>query len=117
MRPVVVIVRGACWLGAVTVTEAVPDLVGSAMLTAVTVTCVFFVTLGALYIPVVLIAPSVADQVTPTLLVFVTTAVNWTVPLDCTAVLPGFRTIPTAAEFETVIWKPSAPDRPLASTT
>ena len=56
-----------------------------------------------------LIVPEVADQVTPTLLVLVTEAVNWVVPEDATVVIDGVTLTPTDAESEIVMLNALAP--------
>ncbi len=57
-------------------TVALPDLVLSALLVAVTVAVVAVVTQGAVYSPVLVIEPLVTFQVTPVFVVFLTVAVN-----------------------------------------
>ena len=73
----------------VIVTDAVPDLVASATLVAITVALVLTVTVGAWYSPVLEIVPVEADQVTATFEVFVTRAVNCLVPADGTEAVAG----------------------------
>src|SRR5579862_6762878 len=69
------------------VTDAV--LVESAWLVAVTVTGVVAETLGAVNIPVELIVPAVADQVTAWFESLATVAVNCWVPFAATVTLRG----------------------------
>ena len=68
-------------VGVLTITCALADLLGSAALTALTVTVVEVVTLGAVYIPAAEILPAVAVHVTLALLVPVMVAVNCAVAL------------------------------------
>ena len=95
--------------GGVTVTDAVADLVGSAVLVAVTVAAVFATTAGALYIPLLEIVPGEADQVTATLDVFVTRAVNCVDMPEATVAVAGVTTTATLAPFVTVIRKGCPP--------
>jgi len=83
--------------GGVTVTDAVADLVGSAVLVAVTVAEVLAVTVGAVYRPVPDIFPGEADQVTATLDVLVTNAVNCSVPPEATVAVAGVTVTATGA--------------------
>jgi hypothetical protein len=85
---------------AVTVTDAVPDLVGSAMLVAVTVAFVLTVTVGAWYRPVLEIVPGEADQITATFEVLLTRAVNCLVPTDGTVAVAGERVTTTFGELD-----------------
>lgn len=65
--------------GGISVTVAVADLVVSALLVAITTTdCVLEIEVGAVYIPLVLIAPTLGLIVhpTPVVAVLVTAAVN-----------------------------------------
>ena len=75
VNPVVVMVSAVCTAGVI-VTTAVADLVGSATLVAFTVAFEVVVTEGALYEPLVLIAPREVVHVTPTFEVLLTVAVN-----------------------------------------
>ena len=66
---------------AVTETVALAVLVASARLVARTVTVVAVVTLGAVKLPVLVIAPALTDQITDVLLVPCTVAENcWVAP-------------------------------------
>ena len=90
----------------VTKIVAVACLVLSARLTAVTVTVVLVVTLGAVNMPFAEIFPEVADHVLPALLVFVTVAVNCLLAPDKTVALPGVTAIVTAL-VGGVVWEPA----------
>jgi hypothetical protein len=70
--------------GGRTVTVAVPDLVGSATLVAVTEIVSVAVTAGAVYRPEPEIVPFEADQTTLPLVVLITFAVNCCVSLENT---------------------------------
>jgi hypothetical protein len=69
-----------------------------ARLTAVTVTIVVEVTLGAVKRPAGVIVPAVADQLAAVLLVFVTVAVNWRLLPDAIAQVLG-DTVMLTSEF------------------
>ena len=86
------------------VSEAFADLVGSALLVAVTVAVVLTVTAGAWKTPLLLIVPTEADQVTVVLDVFVTTETNCIVPDEVTVVTAGATCNPTVPEVATEIW-------------
>ena len=75
--------------GAFTVTDAVADLLASAALTALMVTEVSVVTVGAVNSPELLMLPAVADHVTAVFDVFVTCAENCCVPLEDTVAIVG----------------------------
>ena len=91
---------------AVTTTAAVPDLVVSAALVAVTVTFVLTVTVGAWYRPETEIVPSDADQVTAVFELPATEALNCWVPADWTVAVAG----------ETVTTTPGGLDDEFAGT-
>jgi len=101
----------------VIVTVAFADFVMSDLLVAVMLAVVFALTFGAVYRPVLLIAPIVADHVTATFDVFETSAVNCSLAEDPIVTTAGVTVTPTAVEVATVIWKLCAPVTPLASTT
>ena len=89
---------------AVTVTAALPDLVGSAALVAVTVAAVVEETVGAVYNPEFETVPGDAVQVTATFEVLLTSAVNcWIAPED-KVVVAGVTATATLPVFETVTW-------------
>jgi hypothetical protein len=74
---------------AVTATEALAFLVGSAALVAVTVTVVLVLTVGAVKSPPLVIEPALANQVTAVLVVPKTAAENCCAPPDATVALVG----------------------------
>jgi hypothetical protein len=74
---VVAIVNVVPTVLAATFTDAVARALGSALLVAVTVTCLLLATVGAVYKPTVEIVPALADHFTAVLLVFEMKAVNW----------------------------------------
>jgi len=74
---------------AVTTTDAVPDVLVSAALIAVTVTFVLTVTVGAWYRPALEMVPTDADQVTAVFELPVTNALNCWVPADGTVAVAG----------------------------
>ncbi len=71
------------------VMEAVPDLVGSATLVALTEAVVLTLTVGAVKSPEVETVPALADQFTAVLVVPVTVSVNSCVPPDGTIAEAG----------------------------
>jgi len=75
--------------GGVMVMEAVPDLVGSATLVALTEAVVLTLTVGAVKSPEVETVPALADQFTVVLVVPVTVSVNSCVPPDGTIAEAG----------------------------
>jgi hypothetical protein len=81
--------------GAATVTRAEADLVASAALVAVTV--YVLADSGAVYIPLALMLPPLAFQVTAVLLVPLTEAVNCLLAPVCRLALVGERAIPRFA--------------------
>ena len=97
------------------VRDAVPDLVGSALLVAVTVAFVLELTVGAVYMPLLLMVPLDADHVTAVLDVLLTMAVNCTVCEDATVAVPGVTVTLTDVPLDTVIWNEFEPVRPVES--
>jgi len=108
--------NGSCDPGVI-VTVAFADFVVSDLLVAVTLAVVFAVTFGAVYRPVLLMAPIVADQVTATFDVFETSAVNCSLAEELIVATGGFTVTATAFEVATAIWNVCVPVTPLASTT
>jgi len=102
-REEVLIANDGTVFGGVMVSDAVPDLLVSAALVAVTVAFSLLVTLGDVYSPLELIVPTVADHVTATLEVPVTVAVNCTVFCDAIVVVTGVTDTLTVSAPVTVI--------------
>src|SRR3954464_10855059 len=78
---------------------------------------VFAVIFGAVYRPVLLIVPTVADQVTATFDVFETSAVNCSLAEEPIVTTGGVTVTPTAVEVATVSWNVCVPVTPPASMT
>jgi hypothetical protein len=102
-REAVLMLRVGGVFAGVIVSDAWPDLVGSALLVAVTVALSLELTTGAVYRPLALMVPLDADQVTATFDVLLTVAVNCTVFDDATVAVAGVTVTLTEPPLETVI--------------
>jgi hypothetical protein len=91
------------------VTKIVADacFVLSAWLTAVTVTDMLAVTVGAVNMPPAVMVPALAFHALAELLVLVTVALNCWLPPDKTVVLSGEIAIVTGALVGGVVWEPA----------
>ena len=103
-----------------TSTDALAKAFGSALLVAVTVTCLLLETVGAVYSPPVEIVPALADHFTAVLLVFEMKAVNWSFAPEFMLLAVGEIAIFTpdvVVGFETATLKLCAPRASLELST